>query len=54
MFDVSFLFYYFEIFLDQNGEIDAHHLFDFIHLSQAGYQTVFEPVLAAINSVFNP
>ena len=40
--------------VDASGEIDVRQMFDFEHLSQAGYQTVFEPVLNAINSVLNP
>ncbi|KAI1722598.1 platelet-activating factor acetylhydrolase IB subunit gamma [Ditylenchus destructor] len=40
--------------IDQNGEVNAHLLYDFAHLSQAGYETVFEPVFAAVSSVFNP
>lgn len=40
--------------LDGNGEIDVVDFFDFVHLSQEGYNKVFEVVLVAINSVLDP
>lgn len=37
--------------IEVQGMISVNHMFDFFHLSQAGYDTIFWPVLGAIQTV---
>ncbi|VDN57497.1 unnamed protein product [Dracunculus medinensis] len=37
-----------------NEHIDAHDMFDYVHLTQEGYRKIFEPVLVAVSAALNP
>lgn len=42
------------IFSGANEHIDAHDMFDYVHLTQEGYRKIFEPVLVAVSAALNP
>uniref|UniRef100_A0A0M3HYJ3 SGNH_hydro domain-containing protein n=1 Tax=Ascaris lumbricoides TaxID=6252 RepID=A0A0M3HYJ3_ASCLU len=37
-----------------DGKIDAHDMFDYVHLTQEGYRKIFDPVFFAVSAVLNP
>ncbi|VDM43047.1 unnamed protein product [Toxocara canis] len=37
-----------------NGNIDAHDMFDYVHLTQEGYRKIFDPVFIAVSAALNP